>query len=69
MRPIYILDRPNRAIKRAFIHAFKTKVGKEKKNYTPIAITTLQAAFMEHKLFPLNTRRMDLVLFDNGVWF
>ena len=68
-RPIYILDRPKRDIQTDFGHAFSTKIGRQKKDYTPIAITTPQASFMEHQVFPLNTWQMDLVRFDNGVWF
>lgn len=69
-RPIYILDGPNRDINTDFSNAFLTKIGnKRKKEYIPIAITTSQASYMEHQVFPLNTWLMDLVRFDNGAWY
>ena len=69
-RPIYILDEETRPIGHDFSIAFDTKEGSERKtNYQSRAITTSQSKYMEHQIFPLNTWMMDLVRFDNGVWF
>ena len=69
-RPIYILDEETRPIDNDYSNAFATKEGNtQKRNYVSTAITTSQSRFMEHQIFPFNTWLMDLVRFDNGVWF